>query len=113
MHRQTVEARRKAHQDALQTELARIRDALQQLGASRVILFGSAARDEARWGSDLDLLVVMETDLNFVDRLAFLYRSLLPQVEVDILAYTPEEMDSLRESNPLIRRALEEGEVLL
>lgn len=112
-HRAAVEERRRKYQEHLRTELMRLREALREMGAQQVILFGSAARGEARFGSDLDLLVVLETDLNFVERLAFLYRTLLPRVDVDILAYTPEEMADLQESNPFVRRALAEGERLL
>jgi predicted nucleotidyltransferase len=112
-HRTAIEERRRKYQEHRRTELERLCGVLREIGARQVILFGSAARGEAGLDSDLDLLVVLETDLNFVERLAFLYRMLLPQVDVDILAYTPEEMADLRESNPLVRRALAEGEVLL
>jgi predicted nucleotidyltransferase len=55
----------------------------------RVVLFGSTARDEAGLTSDLDLLIVWDTDLPFLERTAALYRTLQPQVAVDLLVYTP------------------------
>ena len=63
-------------------------------GVQRVILFGSLARGDDTRRSDLDLLVVMETDAAFLDR----YDRLLPEIvrevpgrDVDLLIYTPEE----------------------
>jgi|YelNatPaOPRAMG01_1025707.scaffolds.fasta_scaffold58949_3 predicted nucleotidyltransferase len=113
MDRKAIEARRHAYRAALQAELGRLQRVLREVGAQEVYLFGSASRGEDRYGSDLDLLVVLESDLPFVERLALLYRQLLPRVEVDILAYTPAEFARLRESNPLVRRACQEGVRLL
>jgi hypothetical protein len=54
------------------------------------------------------MLVVMPSDLPFVERLAELYRVLQP-FGVDLLPYTPEEFKA---GNPVIRSALAEGRVL-
>jgi predicted nucleotidyltransferase len=81
--------------------------------ARRVIVFGSVARGEADAGSDLDLIVVADTARPFFERFkdfAGLY-DLWPRL--DLLVYTPEELERMAaEDNPLIRQALEEGVVL-
>ena len=62
-------------------------------GAGRAIVFGSWARGEADGFSDLDLVVVMETDRPRAERGLDLSRQLdaaLPVV-VDLLVYTPAE----------------------
>ncbi|MCD6361769.1 MAG: nucleotidyltransferase domain-containing protein [Armatimonadetes bacterium] len=96
----------------LQAELERIVEELKKLGALKIIVFGSMATGKVRAGSDLDLIVVMETDERFPDRMARLYRTLQPRVACDILAYTPEEFEQMPASSFLIRRALQEGVVL-
>lgn len=94
---------------AARDDLPRLVEQLRELGADLIILFGSAARGEATGFSDMDLLVRMASDLPFVDRLAEIYRRVRRNCEVDIFAYTPEELER---GNPLIRRALAEGKVL-
>ena len=77
-----------------------------------MIVFGSVARGEADAGSDLDLLIVADTTRPFFERFkdfAGLY-DLWPRL--DLLVYTPEELERMAaEDNPLIRQALEEGVV--
>ena len=66
---------------------------LRKAGAKRAIVFGSWARGQADGFSDLDLAVVMDTDLPRPRRASALARELdraLPTV-VDLLVYTPEE----------------------
>jgi predicted nucleotidyltransferase len=74
-------------------ELARrARPALDAAGAQRAIVFGSWARGTADGYSDLDLAVVLDTDLPPLERgrlLADLVRSL--PIGVDLLVYTPQE----------------------
>lgn len=106
--RARLKQRAKQRSAAIEREIARLTEELKHMGALRVILFGSRARGEQTDWSDADLLVVMPSDLPFVERLAELYRVLCP-FEVDILAYTPEEFE---EGNPVIRSALAEGKVL-
>ncbi len=96
----------------LTVELDRLAALLREMGASEVWLFGSLAQGEVHEGSDLDLLVVMNTALPFVERLAHLYRKLKPRVATDLFVYTPEEIADLQASNPLVRAALQEGRCL-
>lgn len=66
---------------------------LRNAGASRAVVFGSWARGEADGFSDLDLVVVMETDRPRAGRgleLAGQLDATLPVV-VDLIVYTPAE----------------------
>lgn len=81
-------------------------------GIRRVILFGSLARGQASSRSDLDLVIVQETDKPFMARLDEFYGLLAPRVETDILVYTPEEWDRMRETRHFARRIGEEGVTL-
>lgn len=95
----------------LRTELDRLVQRLRELGASKIVLFGSYARGREDLCTDLDLFVVMESDLPFVERTAWLYRELSPRVACDILAYTPREWEAMQERS-FVREALRRGEVL-
>ena len=92
-------------------EAERITRFLVDRGASLVVAFGSFARDEVRSVSDLDMIAVMESDLSFIKRLDGLYAELVPSAGLDLLVYTPEEWEYMRERS-FIRQALAEGQVL-
>lgn len=109
--RQKLARRRHELRLRLRPEAERLAQELAQLGAQRVILFGSAAWGEPGLASDLDLLVIWETPLPFLERTVALYRRLQPQVPLDLLVYTPQEMLKMS-SQPFLRRVLKEGIVL-
>lgn len=77
------------------------------------IVFGSVARGEADEWSDLDLVIVAETDRPFFERFrefAGLY-DVWPRL--DLLIYTPEEFARMRaEGNAFIEQVLAEGVVV-
>jgi predicted nucleotidyltransferase len=76
-------------------------------------LFGSHARNEAQPGSDLDLLIIEDSDLPR-HRRAGKYRRALMGVypSKDIVVWTPEEVDEWRTvANAFITTALAEGRV--
>ena len=77
----------------------------------RVILFGSYATGRKDLLTDLDLLVVMESDQEFVTRTARLYQKLEPGVDLDLLVYTPAEFERLRGSG-FVGHAATTGKVL-
>jgi predicted nucleotidyltransferase len=77
----------------------------------RVILFGSYAAGQRDLFTDLDLLVVMSSEQDFVHRTAELYRQMAAGVDLDLLVYTPEEFERLRQSG-FVRQAVETGKVL-
>lgn len=83
-------------------------------GVQQAILFGSVARGRASRRSDLDLIVILETELRFLDR----YRELLPELtaavperDLDLLIYTRQELTSIAH-RPFIAAALREGRVI-
>ena len=78
----------------------------------RISIFGSYAAGKANLFSDLDILVIMETDKSFLERMRELYSLLALPVDVDILCYTPEEFDGLKKT-PFMWRILSEEVVLL
>ena len=88
-----------------------VRTLLDQYGPiEKIILFGSAARGDADEYSDLDLILIKETNKGFVERLVEV--PLLP-VHADVFVYTPEEFEQMRENeNPFILSAIESAKVI-
>jgi len=77
----------------------------------QVIIFGSYAAGRRDLFTDLDLLVVMRSPLDFVSRTADLYRRLCTDVDMDLVVYTPEEIAQAG-THPFLRCALTEGRIL-
>ena len=79
----------------------------------RVILFGSYAAGNPRPDSDVDLLVILPFEgKNFRKSLEILNR-VNPRFPVDLIARRPDDTARrYREGDPLIREALDHGQVL-
>jgi predicted nucleotidyltransferase len=77
----------------------------------RVILFGSLVWGNPGLTSDIDLILIWDTPLGFLERTAEVYRRLQPQVAADLFVYTPDELTRMAHT-PFVRRALAEGRVL-
>jgi predicted nucleotidyltransferase len=79
----------------------------------QVIVFGSAARQTATRKSDLDLMIIMETEKRFFDRYEAFDQVfyLIKDKSIDLLIYTPEELERIS-SRPFIRTILKEGRIL-
>ena len=97
--------------DRLDDLVHRIVEAVQPL---RIILFGSAARDEMGLDSDLDVLVVMPDGTHRRQAVQYLHTRMFGLgVPVDILVATPEDLERHRENIGLIYRTiLKEGRIL-
>ena len=82
--------------------------------AKKAIVFGSYARGDADRHSDLDLIVVVDTERSFFKRhegFAGLYD--VWRRGMDLLIYTPDELaDMLAEHRDFIKTALEKGVVI-
>jgi predicted nucleotidyltransferase len=95
------------------TEIERIISCLTLYNPERIILFGSVARGDTDEYSDVDLIVIKNTDQRFVQRLIDVTRYLPRDITVDVLVYTPDEIKAMtEEGNPFIFKALAEGKVL-
>jgi predicted nucleotidyltransferase len=112
MDPQTLAAKRQQYRRGLEKTLQDIVCALAQRPEVRqAILFGSYTKGRRDLFTDLDILIVMDSPLDFVTRTADMYRYLSLPLDVDLLAYTPQELDRARHRG-FIRRALEEGSVI-
>ncbi len=104
--------RRISEQDFRQ-ELERVLTALQRYRPRRVILFGSFARGDYHAGSDIDLLVIKETERPFAERIGDVLALCDYSIPLEPLVYTPEEFERMRdEGNPFIEQILREGKIV-
>ncbi|MFA6222197.1 MAG: nucleotidyltransferase domain-containing protein [Desulfomonilaceae bacterium] len=80
----------------------------------KAIVFGSFAVGDVSKRSDLDLMLIMQTDKRFLDRYDGIYKDITDVVEhrsVDLLIYTPAEFDNMQDE-PFMRRVVKEGVVI-
>lgn len=79
----------------------------------KVLIFGSFIKGQCVPGSDVDLLLILtESAVPLLERIPRYMPSAFP-VSVDVFPYTKAEVAGmLREGNPFIKRALEEGKVI-
>ncbi|MFN3742678.1 MAG: nucleotidyltransferase domain-containing protein [Anaerolineales bacterium] len=98
----------------LEAELERCVQVLRtHYAPQRILLFGSLASGNVEEWSDIDLVIIKETERKFLDRTCEVMELLKPQVGVDILVYTPEEFAQLSQDRPFVRREIvEKGKVL-
>lgn len=90
-----------------------VQQVVQALDPERIIVFGSMARGDVHEDSDLDLLIVKETDQPFLQRIDDVLMVLDTDVPVEPLVYTPAELERLRaEGRDFILTILEEGRVV-
>lgn len=104
--------RRRQYCEALAQSVAAIQAALANMPqVRRAILFGSYAAGRRDLLTDLDILIIMDSPLDFVTRTAEMYRTLSVPVDLDLLVYTPEEVERCRHQG-FLHRILEEGTVI-
>ena len=65
--RERLRDRRRIHQKALKDEMDRLTKAAIEIGVKRIVLFGSAVKGHTGLTSDLDFLVVWDTQLDYLD----------------------------------------------
>lgn len=86
---------------------------VERFAPEQVILFGSMARGEARWDSDADILVVMPYEGRPFAKCREIRRACQPGFRVDLVIWRPEDIEPrYRWGDPVIREALDHGEVL-
>lgn len=88
----------------LRAELERFVDIVsRELNPERIVLFGSFAHGEVHEWSDLDLVVIAETELPFLERQKRVMHSVRPAVSMDFFVYTPSEWDYMTSTQPFMR----------
>ena len=98
----------------LHRELARfIEIVTQQMQPESIILFGSLATGQVDEWSDLDLVVITNTDLPFYERIKQVLQSMRPRAGMDVFIYTPAEWAEMTSKRAFIRdEILDKGQMV-
>lgn len=96
----------------LEQELERILPLLIEFGVKKIILFGSLSTNKVHRSSDIDLMIIKESNKRFLDRPDELYKVIRPNYGIDFFVYTPEEFREMSLTNPFVKRAIKEGRLL-
>ena len=79
----------------------------------RIILFGSLANGKVKEWSDIDLVIIKDTEERLVDRIGDVINLCDPKVGVDFFVYTPAEFKNLSEVEPFIQEeVMKKGNVI-
>ncbi len=79
-------------------------------GALRAYLVGELAAGAIGPETELELVIIQETDEPFHRRADFWVSHLRPRVGTRFLVYTPEELEALEQVDPVLREAHRIGE---
>jgi predicted nucleotidyltransferase len=86
---------------------------LREYDPEMVILFGSRARADFDSQSDVDLVIVKDTQKRFLDRIKEVLEIIKPNFAIDVLVYTPEEFsEMLSQGNAFLTHVVQEGKVV-
>jgi uncharacterized protein len=104
---------RRLTQAEVDVELANLVEMLKPYGPQRIVLHGSLARGDWNRASDIDLIIVKETNLPFTKRISEVIGLCDTTLSVEPLIYTPDELAAMLEAgNSFLEKALRQGKVL-
>jgi predicted nucleotidyltransferase len=84
-----------------------------QFQPRRIIFFGSYAYGKPQPESDVDILVIMETDLRESEQALRIRQQINPQFGVDILVYTPSRLEQrLKLGDSFLQEIIAKGSVM-
>lgn len=94
-------------------EIQRLIEGIKNYNPEKIILYGSWARGDYHEGSDVDLVIIKETNERFMDRIGKILDLNNSNLAIEPLVYTPSEFDKMKkEGNPFIEQVAKEGKVI-
>lgn len=78
----------------------------------KVILFGSLANGNIHEFSDIDLVIIKDSDKSFYERLEEIAQIAQPNVGADILVYTPQEFESIQDRLFIKEEIIKKGKII-
>ena len=102
-------------QPDLSEEIAiQVRPVLEKYKITKAILFGSLATRRQSPRSDVDLILIQNTDKSYFERFEGILTALhkaVPKRDIEVFIYTPKELSAMGHRK-FIQRALQEGKVI-
>mgnify|MGYP002641044628 FL=1 len=106
----TIDERERIPQEAIDEV---VRQIAEKFHPQKIILFGSYARGNPRPESDVDILVVMDTELKESQQSLQIRRYLNLFFGLDIILYTPKRLEErIAMGDYFVQDILEEGKVM-
>ena len=106
----TIDQRKRIPQKAIDEVVRQIAEKFQP---QKIILFGSYARGNPRPESDVDMLVVMETELKEVEQAIKICQQIQYRFGLDLIVHTPKRLaERLNMGDCFLRDVLKEGKVV-
>lgn len=85
---------------------------LKQLNPQAIILFGSAAAGKRTDDSDIDFVIIQDTNKSFTDRIREVHSNLKTNIPVDVIVLTPKEAQELPKKSSFFSQVFQEGKLL-
>ncbi len=115
-HERKPENPRKNWLREFENTLPKLVEALKKIEPQKIILFGSWAKDEFRESSDIDIVIIKETNKRWLERITearlAIPDEILIKYDIDILVYTEDEFQKLAEERRFIKEIKETGRVI-
>ena len=79
-----------------------------------IVLFGSVSKGTSTEDSDIDLMVILDTDVSYYERTLAVRKSIgVTSIPIDILAFTPKEVEEERNNRlSIIHEVLRTGKIV-
>jgi len=85
----------------------------QQFHPEKIILFGSYGYGAPHRASDIDLLVIMQTDIPVREQAFLIRREIREPISVDVIVRTPQQIEErIRQGDFFIREIVRKGKEL-
>ena len=88
-------------------------EVVSRLNPQAVILFGSFASGDINEGSDIDIMVIADFEIGFLDRIRLLLDLNRFELPIEPVGYTVGELEKMKQAgNPFIAEVMDKGKVL-
>ncbi len=104
--------KKKERESLLVSAMESIKTQLAEMGALKIILFGSLADGNVDIYSDLDLLVIMPSEKSGKEWMDTIYDKVERGIAADIIAYNHEEIEEKSLSSSFLGNVLKSGRVI-
>jgi len=103
---------KREREEKLKASLGSVTKQLSDLGALRIILFGSLAEGDVDVFSDLDLLVIMPPHKSGKEWARLVHESIEPGIASDIIIYNQKELQENLAKSSFLRSVLNSGRIV-
>lgn len=109
---QDIRSKKWVRKRALEETFEKVTKQLQDMGAVKVILFGSFAQGRISSRSDLDIIAVMPSTRTGREWMKKVYEEIDREIDCDIIACTEEELERAVPVSRFLRHALKTGKII-